>query len=65
MSTSSHATSPGSNGLAVISFAAGLAVPVAIVLSWLITDSPLTLQASPSLQTILDITWSPSASSLR
>ena len=33
MSTSSHATSPGSNGLAVISFAAGLAVPVAIVLS--------------------------------
>ncbi len=56
MSSSSQATSPGSNGLALISFTAGVASPVAVALSWLITYSPLALQASPSLQTILDST---------
>lgn len=54
MSSSSHTTSPGSNGLAVVSFVAGLVAPVAIALSWLITYSPLTLQGDPSVQTILD-----------
>jgi hypothetical protein len=56
MTASSQATSTGSNRLALISFIAGLASPVAVVLSWLITYSPLTIQSSPSLQTILDLT---------
>jgi hypothetical protein len=33
-----------------------LASPVAVALSWLITYSALTIQVSPSLQTILDLT---------
>jgi hypothetical protein len=57
MSSSSKSTSPGGNGLALISFTAGLVPPIAVGLSWLITYSPLTLQAYTTLQTILDGTW--------
>jgi hypothetical protein len=56
MSSSSQATSPGSNTLAIISFIAGVVSPIAVALSWVITYSPLTLQAYPTVQTILDLT---------
>ena len=56
MSNSLKVTSSGSNGLSLISFIAGITSPVAIALSWLITYSPLTLEAYTSLQTILDTT---------
>ncbi|MGO8948665.1 MAG: hypothetical protein ACLQUY_13600 [Ktedonobacterales bacterium] len=56
MSLSSKATSSGSNGAALTSFRAGIVSPVAIALDWLITYSPLTLEAYPTLQTILVLT---------
>lgn len=51
---SSSSLRSGSNRLALFSVAAGVAAPVALALSWLLTYSPLTLQAYPTLQTIVD-----------
>jgi hypothetical protein len=55
MSSPAQAASPGSNGLALVSFTAGLVPPLAFALGWLITYSPLTLQADPGLLGILEI----------
>jgi|SRR6516225_4865420 hypothetical protein len=54
MAAPSHAASPSSKALALVSFTAGLVSPLVFALSWLITYSPLALQAYPTLTLIVD-----------
>jgi transposase len=54
MTPPSQPTAPGSNWLALVSLIAGLVFPLAMAQGWLITYSPLTLEAYPGLLAILD-----------